>query len=172
MKQARAAFEADSYGDRVPVFVTGLFADARRAREAFERLVATHFDPHEISVLRVGDGPLEAIPVVHKSGVPAGLTAGVALGGTVGLVGGVAVAGPAGLLASGPVLAALQGTLAGVAGGGLLGALAGLAFWWDEPELEAELERGSVLIAVTAAGARARAARLALRAAGATRIFG
>ena len=47
--------------------------------------------------------------------------------------------GPIALLATGPILAALQGAVLGVASGGLLGALAGLAFWWDEPELEGEL---------------------------------
>lgn len=155
-------------------FVTGLFADERQAREGFERLLAASFDPHEISVLRALDGALEEVPVEHKSGVPIGVATGAALGGSAGLAGAVALAGPAGLglLAAGPLLAALQGTFVGAAGGGLVGALAGLAFWWDEPELEAALGRRAVFVAVTAKGARARAAHQALLSAGAARIFG
>lgn len=159
-----------------PRFVTGLFADAQQAGAAFARLVEARFDPHEISVLRFDerDQALEPVPVEHKSGVPAGVTTGAALGGTVGVAGALALAGPVGLglFAAGPILAALQGAVIGVASGGLLGALAGLAFWWDEPELERELRRGAVFLAVTAEGARASEARGVLQAAGAARIFG
>jgi hypothetical protein len=155
-----------------PGFVTGLFKDSQEAHDAFEQLVAASFDPHEISVLRVVDGVLEEVPVDHKSGVPAGLTTGAALG--VGLAGAIALTGPVGVsfLAAGPILAMLQGAFLGAAGGGLLGALAGLAFWSDEPELEADLAPGSVFLGVTAEGARARAARQTLLSAGAARIFG
>ena len=159
-----------------PGFITGLFGDAQRASDAFQRLVESSFDPHEISVVRIdrGDQALEAIPVEHKSGVPVGVTTGAALGGTVGLAGALALAGPIGLglLAAGPIVAALQGAVIGVASGGLVGALAGLAFWWDEPDLEQELQKGAVLLAVTAEGVRAEAARKALLEAGAARIFG
>jgi hypothetical protein len=153
-------------------FVTGSFADARRANDAFERLVESSFDPNEISVVRMDHGGrvLESVPVEHKTGVPIGATAGAALGGTVGVAGAV-LAGPVGLLAAGPILLALQGVVLGAAGGGLVGALAGLAFWWDEPGLETELERGAVLLGVNAAGERVEAARRALHDAGATRIF-
>jgi hypothetical protein len=157
-------------------FVTGLFADPTHAADAFQRLVDASFDPHDISVLRVdgGDQTLEAVPVEHKSGVPAGVTTGAALGGTVGVAGALALAGPIGLglLAAGPIVTALQGAVIGVAGGGLVGALAGLAFWWDEPDLEQELREGAVLLAVTAEGERAEAARKALNESGAARIYG
>lgn len=158
---------------QAPGFITGLFADEQHAHDGFERLVESSFDPHEISVLRVDDQAraVEKVPVDHKSGVPVGVTTGVALGGTVGLAGAV-LGGPIGLLAAGPILAALQGIVLGAASGGLLGALAGLAFWWDEPELEGELRRGAVFVGVTAEGVRAHTARQALLAAGASRIFG
>lgn len=153
-----------------------MFADTQRASDAFQRLVDASFDPHEISVLRVDgrDQALEAVPVEHKSGVPAGVTTGAALGGTVGLAGALALAGPVGLglLAAGPILTALQGAVLGVASGGLVGALAGLAFWWDEPDLEKELERGAVLLAVEADGVRAEAARKLFEQAGAARVYG
>jgi len=162
--------------DAFPAFVTGMFPDAKSAAEAFQQLVEASFDPHEISVVHVdrGDQTLEPIPVEHKSGVPAGVTTGAALGGTVGLAGALALAGPVGLglLAAGPILAALQGALVGVASGGLVGALAGLAFWWDEPHLEQELQKGAVLLAVTGEGVRAEAARKVLLEAGAARIYG
>jgi hypothetical protein len=153
--------------------VTGLFEDEERARQAFDGLVEEAFDPHEVSVLRVDDEwrELERVPVDHKSGVPAGVATGVVLGGTVGLAG-VVLGGPLGLLAAGPIVAALQGAFVGAASGGLLGALAGMAFWKDEPGLEGELRRGSVLVGVTAEGARAGMARRALESAGAKRIFG
>jgi hypothetical protein len=153
-------------------FVTGLFKDPQQAHDAFEQLVATSFDPHEVSVLRVVDGVLEGVPVDHKSGVPAGLATGAVLG--VGLAGAIALTGGVGVsfLAAGPILAALQGTFLGAAGGGLLGALAGLAFWSDEPELEAELGPGAVFLGVSTEGERARAARQTLLDAGAVRIFG
>lgn len=156
-----------------PPFVTGLFADASQAQEAFDRLVKGSFDPHEISLLRVDEEEhfVERVPVEHKSGVPYGVGTGVALGTTVGIAGAV-VGGPVGLLAAGPILAALQGAVLGAASGGVLGALAGLAFWWDEPELETELQKGAVFVGVTAEGVRAHAARRALLASGAARIFG
>jgi hypothetical protein len=155
-------------------FVTGLFADPQQASRAFERLVEASFDPYEISVLRVDGRVFERIAVDHRTGIPVGVTTGAALGGTVGLVAALALGGPAGLgfAAAGPVLATLQGAVAGAAGGGLLGALAGLAFWWDEPDLEGDLQHGTVVLGVTAHGARARVARHALQAAGASRIFG
>jgi hypothetical protein len=159
-----------------PLFITGLFGDAQHAGAAFGQLVEAHFDPHEISVLRFDERnqAIEPVPVEHKSGVPAGVTTGVALGGTVGIAGALVLAGPVGLglFAAGPILAALQGAVFGVASGGLLGALAGLAFWWDEPGLEKELRGGAVFLAVTADGARAAEARSVLQGAGATRIFG
>jgi hypothetical protein len=161
------------HGRASPPFVTGLFADSKQAQEAFDRLVESTFDPHEISLLQVDDldHSVERVPVEHKSGVPYGVGTGVALGTTVGIASAV-IGGPVGLLAAGPILAALQGAVIGAAGGGVLGALAGLAFWWDEPELEAELRKGAVFVGVTAEGARADAARQALLAAGAARIFG
>jgi hypothetical protein len=156
--------------------VTGLFADPQQAGAAFECLSEARFDPHEISVLRFDerDQALEPVPVEHKSGIPAGVTTGAALGGTVGVAGALVLAGPVGLglFAAGPILAAMQGAVIGAASGGLLGALAGLAFWWDEPELEQELRRGAVFLAVTAEGARAEEARRVLDGAGAVRIFG
>jgi hypothetical protein len=156
-----------------PPYVTGLFEDEKHARQAFDRLVEEAFDPHEVSVLRVDDRhrEVERVPVEHKSGMPAAITAGVALGGTVGLAGAV-LGGPLGLLAAGPIVAALQGAFVGAASGGLLGALAGMAFWKDEPDLESELRRGSVFVGVTAEGARADMARRALEETGAKRIFG
>lgn len=156
-----------------PPFVTGLFADGKQAQEAFDRLVKSSFDPHEISLLRVDDEEhaVERVSVDHKSGVPYGITTGVVLGSTFGLASAV-VGGPVGLLAAGPIFGALQGVFLGAASGGLLGALAGLAFWWDEPELEAELRNGAVFVGVTAEGVRAHAARRALLASGASRIFG
>jgi hypothetical protein len=155
-------------------FITGLFADPQQAGAAFGQLAEARFDPHEISVLRFDerDQTLEPVPVEHKSGIPAGVTTGVALGSTVGVAGALALALPVGLLAVGPILAALQGAVVGAASGGLLGALAGLAFWWDEPDLENELRRGAVFLAVTAEGARADEARRVLQDAGAARIFG
>jgi hypothetical protein len=154
-------------------YVTGLFEDEAHAQQGFDRLVKESFDPHEVSVVRVDDRhrEVENVPVEHKSGMPAGVTTGVALGGTVGLAGAV-LGGPLGLLAAGPILAALQGAFVGAASGGLLGALAGMAFWKDEPDLEGELQRGSVFVGVTAEGARADMARRALEEAGAKRIFG
>jgi len=156
-----------------PPFVTGLFDDSKQAHEAFDRLVKSRFDPHEISLLRVDDEEhaVQRVSVEHKSGVPFGVTTGVVIGSTVGRAGAV-VGNPVGLLAAGPIFSALQGAFLGAAGGGLLGALAGLAFWWDEPELEAELRNGAVFVGVTAEGVRAHAARRALLASGATRIFG
>jgi hypothetical protein len=157
-----------------PSFVTGIFASSELAHQGFQRLVEASFDPHEISVVRVHGQDVHAIPVDHKSGVPVGVTTGAALGGGLGLAGAIAIGGPVGFgfLASGPIFAALQGAVLGAAGGGLLGALAGLAFWWDEPDLETELRRGAVFLGVIAEGVRARAARGALLAAGASRIYG
>jgi len=156
----------------VPSLVMGLFADPQLANEAFDRLVEASFEAEEISVLLLDGSGVEQVPVDHKTGVPIGVTTGATLGGTLGLA--VALGGPVGLgfFAAGPILAALQGVAVGAASGGLLGALAGLAYWCDEPELEAELKRGHILVGVTAAGARALQARKELLAAGATRVFG
>jgi len=156
-------------------YVTGLFATQEAASKGFELLVETRFDPNAISVVRAEDGNLDEVKVDHKTGVSTGLTAGAALGSGLGVLGVALVAGgPVGvaIAASGPILAALQGAAAGAAAGGLLGALAGLAFWWDEPELGEELKRGGVLVGTAAEDARAEEARLALKEAGAVRIYG
>lgn len=156
-------------------YVTGLFASKDAASKGFELLVETRFDPNAISVVKADEGNLDDVALDHKTGVATGLTAGAALGGGLGVLGvAFAAGGPVGvaIAASGPILAALQGAAAGAAAGGLLGALAGLAFWWDEPDLGEELKRGGVLVGTPAEGARAEEARLALKEAGAVRIYG
>lgn len=159
-------------------YITGLFENPDKAQSALDGLLNASFRADEINVLVWEDRAAAPVGVEHQTGVGTGAAAGGALGGLLGAIGGALVsigALPAvglGLAAAGPIAAAASGAVGGTAGGGLVGAMGGLGFWKEKADLPDDLEKGGILLNVSASGDRAEKARVTLDSAGAKWVDG
>jgi hypothetical protein len=154
-----------------------VFETEDEAATAIEELVATGFDPNNISVLmRSGEG-VTRVPVDQEDRVPISAGIGGAVGAALGAAGatlvatGIVVAPSLGLVAAGPIVAALEGALAGGVGGSLAGAVAGVGNWKPKADFpHDDLERGAIVVAILAKPRRKRMATAALSAASGKRV--
>lgn len=151
--------------------VTALFKHGASARAGVDALVESSFPADAISVLMKECEDASEVEVEQKTGVPAGMAAGGAIGAVMGLT---ALAAFPGLLAAGPALLALQSvaTVAtGAAGGSFIGAYQGLGWWRIEADIPARaIDGGAVLVGVEVPEERQEEAMRALRRAGADAV--
>lgn len=149
-------------------FVHAVYTDKASAARAVSELVDQGFPSGDIGALMHNrQGEFEALPMKHKTSVPAGAMLGAAVGG----LGGALILGGPALLAAGLFLPLLEGALAGGAFGTLAGTLGGLGLWREEIDFPNQaFDAGAVLIGVATHEGRAESAKIALQRAGAEQI--
>lgn len=130
--------------------------DRTKAWKIIERLRASGFRDHEISVVMAhvdGDGDI-AVEGHTKApeGAATGSSSGALLGGALGWaagIGALAIPGFGPFIAAGPILGALSGVAIGGAVGGITGGLIGLGFSeYEAKQYESYLKHGNALISV------------------------
>lgn len=159
----------------MPKTLVALYATARPARAALERLVEeTDVSPDAVSIVaHEGDPALAGFARDrHQAGrgAGAGAATGAVIGGVGGLLAGLgvfAIPTVGSVAAAGPLTGALVGAGAGAATGGLIGALVGVGIPEAEAERYAEgVRRGGALLVVQCTAAQRPAVERALEACG------
>ena len=134
--------------------VFGIYMNVAQAEQAADRLIASGFDNHDISVLMADNDASHQFAHEKNTKAPEGATTGVAtggvIGGTLGVLAGIgalAIPGVGPLIAAGPIMAGLAGLGIGGAVGGLIGALVGMGIpEYEAKHYEGRVKDGSVLL--------------------------
>jgi hypothetical protein len=154
---------ADTYENKNPRMVTGLFNDRDSAERAYNAVTERGYSRDDVNLIMsdetrnryfAGDQSIET-ELGTKAAEGAGIGAGI--GGALGAIAaavaavGTSIALPGlGLVIAGPLAAALAGAGAGGAAGGLLGALIGSGIPEERVKhYEEGLRRGGILMGVT-----------------------
>jgi len=134
--------------------IAGFFNTRSEGESAYRQLVASGFDPSEISFV-AGDTQSQNIPKIgplEETGASSEMARDASLGSAIGLAAGLValvIPGIGPLIAIGPLAAAMGGLTAGAAAGGIIGLLKDQGVSGDEAKFYAEgIKRGGSLVTV------------------------